>query len=156
MEPERHFGDPTRADVEEDNLTHCPLRSWCLVCAEAQGEDSAAEQATKNYYTNYTDRCIHICTIQPTLTQIFTCLSYTHVNTTHHSNIAAHKPPTPNRHVPTHTHAHTNEFLPTVRDGGTHHNAANSMARRRITNESNMRWKQTEPATITTPKICYE
>lgn len=37
--PRRHPGDPTEKEVREHNLTHCPFRSWCPICAEAQGKE---------------------------------------------------------------------------------------------------------------------
>ena len=32
-------GQPTQAEREEHNLTHCPYRSWCRVCVEAMGRE---------------------------------------------------------------------------------------------------------------------
>ena len=30
--PRRHPGDPTKAEMDAHNLTHCNYRSWCSIC----------------------------------------------------------------------------------------------------------------------------
>lgn len=45
-EPRRHLGNPTKVEIEEHNLTHCPYRSWCPVRVESQGEEDPHYRAT--------------------------------------------------------------------------------------------------------------
>lgn len=52
IELKRHPGDPTKAEVDEHNLTHCPYRSWCPVCVEAQGKEDPHYRATKEDLNN--------------------------------------------------------------------------------------------------------
>ena len=47
VEPKRHPGEPTEAEVAEHNFIHCPFRRWFLVCVEAQGEEDLHYRATK-------------------------------------------------------------------------------------------------------------
>ena len=43
--PKRHPGDPTREEVEDHNLIHCPYRSWCPECIESQRSRSQGGHA---------------------------------------------------------------------------------------------------------------
>lgn len=52
VEPRRHPGDPTEAEIAEHNMTHCPFRSWCPVCVEAQGKEDPHYRATKEDILN--------------------------------------------------------------------------------------------------------
>lgn len=45
--PRRHPGDPTAQEVEQHNMTHCPFRSWCPVCVEAQAKEDPHYRDTK-------------------------------------------------------------------------------------------------------------
>ena len=47
IEPKRHPGDPTKSEVDEHNLTHCPFRSWCPICVEAQGKEDPHYRSTE-------------------------------------------------------------------------------------------------------------
>ena len=47
IEPKCPFGNPTRMEVDEHNFIHCPYRSWCPVCVEAQGKDDPHYKSTR-------------------------------------------------------------------------------------------------------------
>ena len=46
VNPRRHFGDPTRGEIEHHNLTHRPCRRLCPVRVEAQGEEDPHYRST--------------------------------------------------------------------------------------------------------------
>ena len=44
----RRKRDFIKEEVDEHNLTHCPYRSWCPICVEAQGKEDPDYRATGN------------------------------------------------------------------------------------------------------------
>ena len=46
-EPRRHPDDPMIEEVNQHNLTHCPYRSWCPICVEAQGGEDPHYRSIK-------------------------------------------------------------------------------------------------------------
>ena len=51
-EPRRHPGNPTREEVDEHELSHCPFRSWCPIFVEAQGKEDLHYKGTKDEIAN--------------------------------------------------------------------------------------------------------
>lgn len=43
----RHPGNPAQEEVGEQKLTHCPFRSWCPICVEAQGRHDPQYKGTR-------------------------------------------------------------------------------------------------------------
>ena len=52
VEPRRHPGNPTQEEVAEHELIHCPFRSWCPICIEAQGKEDPHYKETKRDIIN--------------------------------------------------------------------------------------------------------
>lgn len=52
IEPRRHPGNPTQEEIDEHELIHCPFRSWCPICVEAQGKEDPHYKDIKRDITN--------------------------------------------------------------------------------------------------------
>ena len=45
-------GQPSQADIDQHELTHCPYRSWCDACVRGQAKDSPSTKVSGQFAEN--------------------------------------------------------------------------------------------------------